>query len=90
MFVGGCAWIYALDQPNYDITPILDTVFADMEYAGMEGIEVMQTTLRPDNAVQRLAALAEKANGMGNAVGTTVSGGPPHNNAGAMPHLKVI
>ncbi|MFV1965495.1 MAG: sugar phosphate isomerase/epimerase family protein [Pirellulaceae bacterium] len=60
VIVGGCAWVYALGQPNYDITPILDTVFADMEYAGMEGIEVMQTTFRPDNAVERLGALAEK------------------------------
>lgn len=58
--VGGCAWIHALDQPKYDITPILDAVFADMEYAGMEGIEVMQTTLRPENAVERLGALVEK------------------------------
>ena len=60
VIVSGCAWNHALDQPNYDITPILDTVFADMEYAGVEGVEVMQTTLRPDNAVDRLAALAEK------------------------------
>ncbi len=60
VIVSGCAWNHALDQPNYDITPILDTVFADMEYAGVAGVEVMQTTLRPDNAVDRLAALAEK------------------------------
>jgi sugar phosphate isomerase/epimerase len=60
VIVSGCAWNHALDQTNYDITPILDTVFADMEYAGVTGVEMMQTTLRPDNAVDRLAALAEK------------------------------
>ncbi|NQT17888.1 MAG: TIM barrel protein, partial [Planctomycetes bacterium] len=58
--VGAHPWVYAATQPKYDITPILDGIFADMKYAGMDGIELMHTALRPDDAVERIAALAEK------------------------------
>ena len=31
--------MYAATQPNYDIYPVLDQIFADMSYAGLDGIE---------------------------------------------------
>ena len=58
--VGAHPWVYAATQPKYDITPILDRIFADMSYAGMEGIELMHTALRPDDAVERIEALSDK------------------------------
>lgn len=58
--VGAHPWVYAATQPKYDITPILDRIFADMRYAGMEGIELMHTALRPDDAVERISVLSEK------------------------------
>ncbi|MHC4399410.1 MAG: sugar phosphate isomerase/epimerase family protein [Planctomycetota bacterium] len=58
--VGAHPWVYAATQPNHDVTPILDRIFADMRYAGMEGIELMHTALRPADAVKRIAALVEK------------------------------
>jgi len=58
--VGAHPWVYAATQPKYDITPILDRIFADMSYAGMDGIELMHTALRPEDAVERIAALSEK------------------------------
>ena len=58
--VGAHPWVYAATQPGYDITPILDRIFADMKYAGMEGIELMHTALRPEGAVERIGALAAK------------------------------
>jgi len=58
--VGAHPWVYAATQPKYDITPILDRIFADMSYAGMEGIELMHTALRPDDAVERILALSEE------------------------------
>ena len=58
--VGAHPWVYAATQPGYDITPILDRIFADMKYAGLDGIELMHTALRPDDAVERIAALSEK------------------------------
>ncbi len=58
--VGAHPWVYAATQPGYDITPILPGIFADMAYAGMEGIELMHTALRPADAVERIGELAQK------------------------------
>jgi len=58
--VGAHPWVYAATQPGYDVTPVLDRIFADVAYADLEGIELMHTALRPDDAVARIAALVEK------------------------------
>jgi sugar phosphate isomerase/epimerase len=62
ILVGAHPWVYAATQPNYEITGILDRIFEDMSYAGMDGIELMHTALRPDNAVQRIGELSSKHN----------------------------
>lgn len=41
--VGAHPWVYAATQPDYEITPILPQIFADMRYAGLDGIELMHT-----------------------------------------------
>ena len=38
VIVGAHPWVYAATQPGYDIVPILPRIFADMQYAGMDGI----------------------------------------------------
>ncbi len=53
-------WVYAATMANYDITPALDQIFADMKYAGMDAIELMHTALLPDNAVQRIGELSQQ------------------------------
>ncbi|NOZ20459.1 MAG: sugar phosphate isomerase/epimerase [Planctomycetes bacterium] len=58
--VGAHPWVYAAKQPEHDIFPILDQIFEGMAYAGMDGIELMHTTLRPDGAVERLSELSKK------------------------------
>jgi sugar phosphate isomerase/epimerase len=58
--VGGHPWVYAATQPNYDITPVLPAVFEDMRYAGLDGIELMHTALRPKDAVERIGELSRK------------------------------
>jgi sugar phosphate isomerase/epimerase len=58
--VGGHPWVYAATQPNYDIYPILDRIFADMSYAGLDGIELMHTALRPADAVETIRELSKK------------------------------
>ena len=55
--VGAHPWVYAATQPNYDITPVLPKIFADMRYAGLDGIELMHTALRPEDAVERIGQL---------------------------------
>jgi len=58
--VGGHPWVYAATQPKYDIYPILDQIFADMSYAGLDGIELMHTALRYPDAVERIRTLSDK------------------------------
>jgi sugar phosphate isomerase/epimerase len=60
VIVGAHPWVYAATQPKYDITPVLPQIFADMAYAGIEGIELMHTALRPDDAVERIGALSRR------------------------------
>jgi len=60
VLVGGHPWVYAATQPNYDIYPVLDQIFADMSYAGLDGIELMHTALRPADSVQTIRALSKK------------------------------
>src|ERR1039457_4915765 len=58
VIVGAHPWVYAATQPQYDITPVLPQIFADMSYAGMGGVELMHTALLPDDAVERISELS--------------------------------
>lgn len=59
--VSGHLWIYASKfPPNWDSTPVLEQVFRDFKYAGMEGLEIMDVNLRHDDAVSRIKGLIEK------------------------------
>lgn len=59
--VDGHLWIYASHYPpDWDCTPILDEVFSDMKYAGIDGVEVMESVLKHEGAVDRLNALIKK------------------------------
>ena len=51
-------WVYAASQPGYDVTPVLEQIFADMSYAGMDGVELMHTALRHPDAVERIGELS--------------------------------
>jgi len=62
VLVGAHPWVYAATQPNYDIYPVLDRIFGDMSYAGLDGIELMHTALRYPDAVERIAALSNEYN----------------------------
>jgi len=58
--IAGHPWVYAATQPKYDIYPILDRIFADMSWAGIEAIELMSSALEPGDAVERVRDLAAK------------------------------
>lgn len=58
--VGAHPWVYAAQQPEHDIYPILDGIFADMSAAGLDGIELMHRALQPDGAVARIAELSDR------------------------------
>lgn len=54
-------WVYASRYPpDWDCTPILDDVFSDLKYSGLEGVELMEVLLRHDDAVIRLNDLIHK------------------------------
>lgn len=56
-------WVYASKfPPDWDATPILKTIFSDLSYAGIEGLELMESVLRHGDAVERINALIEKYN----------------------------
>jgi sugar phosphate isomerase/epimerase len=60
--LSGHLWIYASKfPPKWDSTPVLDQVFSDFKYAGMEGVEMMQSNLlQHADAVSNLRGLIEK------------------------------
>ncbi len=60
IIVGAHPWVYAATQPKNEIYPILDRIFADMSYAGLDGIELMHTALRPADSVETIRALSKK------------------------------
>ncbi|MGI8950781.1 MAG: sugar phosphate isomerase/epimerase family protein [Chitinophagaceae bacterium] len=56
-------WVYASRYPpDWDCTSILDDVFSDLKYAGLEGVELMEVLLRHDDAVTKLKDLIHKYN----------------------------
>lgn len=54
-------WVYASKfPPNWDCTPILETVFSDLSYAGISGLELMEGQLRHNDSVERINGLIKK------------------------------
>ena len=59
--VPGHLWVYASRfPPLYDCSSVLEEVFRDFQYAGMDGVEVMEVNLRHDDAVARIQFLINK------------------------------
>lgn len=53
-------WVYASKYPpNWDCTPVLPTIFEDLSYAGIHGLELMEGILRHDDSVERLNGLMD-------------------------------
>jgi sugar phosphate isomerase/epimerase len=60
--VGVHVWIFAAKQPGYDVTPILPQIFADVKYAGFDGVETMEHPLRKPESTALIAELIEEHN----------------------------
>jgi sugar phosphate isomerase/epimerase len=59
--VSGHLWVYASKYPpNWDCSPILKQVFSDFRYAGIEGVELMESNLRHADAVSRIGELIQQ------------------------------
>jgi hypothetical protein len=54
-------WVYASRfPPDWDCTPIMDEVFSELKYAGLQGVEVMEVHLRQKDAVDRFRNLTAR------------------------------
>lgn len=54
-------WVYASRYPpNWDCTPILDEVFSELKYAGLQGVEMMEVHFRHNDVVPRLKEMIQK------------------------------
>ena len=61
VLLSGHVWVYASKfPPDWDCTPVLDQVFSDFKYAGYQGVELMESNLRNEEAMIRLPELIEK------------------------------
>ena len=59
--LSGHLWVYAsMFPPNWDSTPILEQVFSDFKWAGLEGVEVMESNLRHADVVSRVGELIQQ------------------------------
>lgn len=46
--------------PGYDFTPVLEQIFSDLSWAGIDALELMERALRHNNAVERIGGLSHK------------------------------
>lgn len=61
MPVSGHLWVYASKYPpDWDCTPMLEQVFSDFAYAGMNRVELMEVNLRHPDVVSRMGDLSNK------------------------------
>ena len=61
--ISGHIWVYASKfPPKWDSTPVIEQAFADFQFAGLNGMEIMEVNLRHENAVTHLRELAEQYN----------------------------
>lgn len=62
LLVGAHVWVYASTQPKYDVSPVLEQIFADMSYAGFDAIETMEQPLRSEIYTAQIREFIEKFN----------------------------
>lgn len=59
--LSGHLWVYASKYPpDWDCTPILEQVFSDFKYAGLEGVEMMESNLRHEDVITKVGELIQK------------------------------
>ncbi len=58
--VAAHVWVYAAALERHDVYPILDRIFADMKWAGIEAVELMHTAFAHEDAVERIGEASRK------------------------------
>lgn len=62
LIVGAHVWVYASSQAKYDVSPVLEQIFSDMSYAGLDAVETMEQPLRSDVYTAQIKEFVEKYN----------------------------
>ena len=62
LFIGAHVWVYSADKPDFDCYDVLDTVFADLKSAGINGVELMERNLRHEGALIKIHHLIHQYN----------------------------
>lgn len=56
-------WVYASGfPPDWNSNPIMEQIFSDLRYAGLDGVELMEVNLRDPAAVKKLRQLINQYN----------------------------
>ncbi|WP_395340371.1 sugar phosphate isomerase/epimerase family protein [Ningiella sp. W23] len=55
--IGMHVWVYAKHEPSFDVSNILPTIWSDVKYAGLDGIELMEHPLRREDKTAEMAEL---------------------------------
>jgi sugar phosphate isomerase/epimerase len=58
--VAAHVWVYAATLERYDVYPIVDRIFSDMKWAGVEAVELMHTALAHADAVERIGEASHR------------------------------
>jgi sugar phosphate isomerase/epimerase len=58
--VAAHVWVYAAPLERYDVYPIVDRIFSDMKWAGIEAVELMHNAFGHDDAVERIGEASRK------------------------------
>ena len=54
-------WVYASAfPPHWDSTPVLEKMFSDLSYAGIDGVELMEVNLKNEQGVSKLKEMISK------------------------------
>jgi sugar phosphate isomerase/epimerase len=62
IITGAHPWVYAATLSDRDISPILSQIFADVAYAGFDGLETMEHPLRSVPYTRQIKELIEQHN----------------------------
>jgi sugar phosphate isomerase/epimerase len=59
--VGGHPYVYTQHREDRRLDPILEQVFADMRYAGLDAVELMHPVLEQDDAAARIGEFSRRS-----------------------------
>ncbi len=60
VLVGAHCWMFAAKEPGFDPYPVLEDIFRELKFAGVDGVELMHQALLHDDSVSKVRGLMAK------------------------------